>query len=62
MYYQYDGLGSVRGLSDSNGDTVNAYSYDAFGKPDLVTVSADNNFPFPDQLQDPREPSRLVPR
>jgi YD repeat-containing protein len=37
MYYQYDGLGSVRSLSDRSGTTGTTYSYDAFGKPDLAT-------------------------
>jgi len=46
MYYQYDGLGSVRSLSDISGNSVSTYSYDVFGKPDLVTGSADNNFRF----------------
>ena len=44
MYYQYDGLGNVRGLSDSSGITGTTYSYDAFGKPDLTTGSVDNDF------------------
>ena len=30
-YYQYDGLGSVRALSDGNGDITDEYTYDAFG-------------------------------
>ncbi|MGJ8678302.1 MAG: RHS repeat-associated core domain-containing protein [Akkermansiaceae bacterium] len=30
-YYQYDGLGSVRALSDDNGDVTDEYTYDAFG-------------------------------
>ena len=30
-YYQYDGLGSVRALSDENGDLTDEYTYDAFG-------------------------------
>ena len=30
-YYQYDGLGSVRALSDEAGDVTDEYAYDAFG-------------------------------
>jgi len=33
MYYQYDGLGSVRGLTDRKGMTKGLYAYDAFGNP-----------------------------
>jgi RHS repeat-associated protein len=53
MYYQYDGLGSVRGLSDTSGNSVSTYSYDAFGKPDLTTGSADNDFLYRAEQQDP---------
>lgn len=36
-YYHRDGLGSVVALSNTNGDIVEAYSYDAFGKPTIYT-------------------------
>ena len=32
-YYHYDALGSVVGLTNSLGEVVEAYKYDAFGKP-----------------------------
>jgi RHS repeat-associated protein len=31
-YYHYDGIGSTIGMSDSLGNMVNKYAYDAFGK------------------------------
>jgi len=31
-YYHYDGIGSTIGMSDSNGNMVNKYAYDEFGK------------------------------
>ena len=31
-YYHFDGLGSVVALSDSDGDTVQAYEYSVYGK------------------------------
>ncbi len=30
-YYHYDGLGSVRAISEENGDTTEKYDYDAYG-------------------------------
>ncbi|QYZ80444.1 RHS repeat protein [Methanofollis formosanus] len=53
IYYQYDGLVSVRDLSDSSGSTVNSYSYDAFGEPDLTTDPVDNDFLFTGEQMDP---------
>jgi len=52
IYYQYDGLGSVRDLSDGSGTTVTTYSYDAFGEPDLTMGSADNDFLFTGEQMD----------
>jgi len=52
IYYQYDGLGSVRSLSDSSGNSAATYSYDAFGKPDLTTGSGDNDFLFTGEQMD----------
>jgi len=46
MYYQYDGLGSVRSLTDRKGMTRGLYAYDTFGKS-LVTASlVDNDFQY----------------
>jgi len=36
-YYLYDGLGSVRMLTDKYGDVVQVYNYDVFGKPNVTT-------------------------
>jgi len=53
FYYHYDGLGSVIALSDLNGDVVESYSYDVFGKPTIrdingqkITASAFNPYLF----------------
>ena len=37
LYYHFDGLGSVIGLSDENGNIVERYSYDVFGEPNRVS-------------------------
>lgn len=37
-YYHYDGLGSVVALTDANGELVERYTYDAFGKPDQIST------------------------
>lgn len=34
-YYHFDGLGSGRALSDADGDVVESYDYDVFGKPTI---------------------------
>jgi RHS repeat-associated protein len=36
-YYHYDGLGSVMALSNTDGNIVEAYSYDVFGTPTIYT-------------------------
>ncbi|MGJ8660823.1 MAG: RHS repeat-associated core domain-containing protein, partial [Bacteroidota bacterium] len=40
-YYQYDGLGSVRALSDENGDVTDEYTFDAFG----ILIDSTGNTP-----------------
>jgi len=35
FYYAYDGLGSVIAISDDEGNIVEKYSYDVFGKPTI---------------------------
>ncbi len=52
FYYHYDGLGSVRGLSDNSGSINATYSYDAFGQPSLMTGSIDNGFLFTGEQMD----------
>ena len=44
-YYHFDGLGSVVALSNVNGEIVERYSYDVFGKPNR-TSSVGNRFMF----------------
>ena len=46
MYYQYDGLGSVRSLTDRKGMTKGLYAYDAFGKPLITASPVDNDFQY----------------
>ena len=49
-YYHYDGLGSVRFVSNTNGATVEQYRYDPYGAPEIrnssnqvISTSAINN-------------------
>lgn len=44
-YYHFDGLGSVVALSDEVGDSVERYSYDVYGEPN-ITSSIGNPFFF----------------
>jgi RHS repeat-associated protein len=46
MYYQYDGLGSVRSLTDRKGMTKALYYYDVFGKPLITASPVDNDFQY----------------
>jgi RHS repeat-associated protein len=46
MYYQYDGLGSVRSLTDRKGMTKALYYYDVFGKPLITASHVDNDFQY----------------
>lgn len=60
-YYLFDGLGSVIALTDADGDTVETYRYDVYGKPQIldntrtvITVSAvGNNYMFTARRYDP---------
>ena len=52
MYYQYDGLGSVRSLTDRKGITRGLYAYDAFGKPLITASLVDNDFQFTGEQMD----------
>ncbi len=45
-YYLYDGLGSVRGLTDLNSNLTDTYDYDAFGNPLTATGLTPNNYRF----------------
>ncbi|MBX3245455.1 MAG: RHS repeat-associated core domain-containing protein, partial [Acidobacteria bacterium] len=43
-FYNYDGHGSVRGLSSTDGSLTDTYSYDAFGTIIERTGTTDNNY------------------
>ena len=43
-FYNYDGHGSVRGLSNASGSITDSYDYDAFGTIINRTGSTDNNY------------------
>ncbi len=45
-YYGYDGLGSVRYLTDANGLVTDTYTYDAFGIQIASTGSTPNNYRY----------------
>jgi RHS repeat-associated protein len=43
-FYNYDGHGSVRGLSNTSGNLTDSYGYDAFGTIINRTGTTDNNY------------------
>ncbi len=45
-YYHYDGIGSTIALTDSLGNIVNKYAYDAFGKVLSQTETISNTFKY----------------
>ena len=45
-YYHYDGLGSVTAITDSTGNAVQTYEYDAFGKIIQQTGSVENSYTY----------------
>jgi len=45
-YYHYDGLGSVRQLTDDNEAVVTEYTYDAFGNVIASTGTSENTYKF----------------
>ena len=51
-YYHYDGLGSVRNLSDGTGAVIASYTYGAFGNLRLMKGSSDNTFQFTGEQTD----------
>src|SRR5438876_4009549 len=46
IYFDYDGHGSVRALTDPNGAVTDTYDYDAFGNLINSTGSTPNNYLF----------------
>jgi RHS repeat-associated protein len=57
FFYQYDGLGSVAGLTRPNGELLGRYVYDAWGQPTLVSpdpkTAMRNKFAFTAEAIDP---------
>jgi len=51
-YYHYDGLGSVRNLSDGTGAMIASYTYGAFGDLRMMKGSSDNAFKFTGEQTD----------
>jgi RHS repeat-associated protein len=45
-YYHYDGLGSTRSLTDSQGNLANTYDYEAFGEVLNQTGTVENGYLF----------------
>ncbi len=45
-YYHYDGLGSTRSLTDSQGNLANSYDYEAFGEVLSQTGTTENSYLF----------------
>ena len=48
-YYQVDGLGSVRVLTDSTGNVTDRYTYDAFGRTIARAGNTVNPYQFAGQ-------------
>jgi len=52
-YYHYDGLGSTRLLTDSNGARTDSYDYEAFGELLQQTGETENNYLYTGEQVDP---------
>ena len=52
-YYQYDGLGSTRQLTDENQNITDSYFYDAFGNLLNQTGTTENNYLYTGEQYDP---------
>ncbi|MHB8956341.1 MAG: putative Ig domain-containing protein [Pirellulaceae bacterium] len=52
MFYHVDGLGSTRALTDGDGEVVQRYDYDAFGRLTGQIGSADNVYMFGGEPRD----------
>ena len=53
-YYNVDGLGSTRGLTDENGEVMDSYVYDAFGNLIVSTGGTENDYLFAGEQFDKR--------
>jgi len=51
-YYQYDGLGSTRALTDASGTLTDQYHYDAFGTLINQTGNSDNDYLYTGEQYD----------
>ncbi|HPD01211.1 MAG TPA: RHS repeat-associated core domain-containing protein, partial [Acetivibrio sp.] len=51
-YYQYDGLGSTRALTDNSGEITDTYTYDAFGNLIEKTGNTENEFLYTGEQYD----------
>ena len=52
-YYQSDGLGSTRQLTDPTGMVTDSYDYDAYGQITAQSGSTDNSYLFAGEQRDP---------
>jgi RHS repeat-associated protein len=52
-FYVYDGAGSVRQLTDSNGNKTDEYEYDAYGNSFTKSGTTPNNFLYRGEQYDP---------
>jgi RHS repeat-associated protein len=52
-YYHYDGLGSIRMLTDSHGANTDSYDYEAFGVLLTQTGNTENNYLYTGEQIDP---------
>ena len=52
IYYHHDGLGSIRLLSNTSGQSTASYAYDVFGALRSATGSATNHFLFTGEQSD----------
>lgn len=52
LYYHQDGLGSITAITDINGQSLNQYSYDAFGKIITSNETVDNIFEYTGEIYD----------
>lgn len=53
IFYGYDGHGSVRYLTDINGNVTDTYDYDAFGNLIAATGDTPNNYRYSGEQLDP---------
>ncbi|MDR6882436.1 RHS repeat-associated core domain-containing protein [Bacillus sp. 3255] len=52
QFYQFNGHGDVIGLTDSNGTTLNSYSYDIWGNPIIAQETVQQPFRYSGEFYD----------